>query len=248
MFTYEIISLLFFCLFVLIYAQYQHLKKNKLHWVEENGWVSPDIKSLLAEKEMMEFIQSTKERDYLWFESIDQDRYVPWDMPTDESMLKRLWDFSYFKNNDEIHWNIERSRLSAAAFILGLRIPSRLWLYNRDTLLQIARHEIIRGPRWLVPETEPLAEYVESDQLSIIIDILRCDDLFLSMLLLPTAKLYPFADLWDAYRTHMQFELSLNNDRRVFKKALTIVFHITDTAIPRDYFYFDKEVRDFLLK
>ena len=248
MITRELVILFLFCVIMLAYAYQQYHKKNKVYWVEKDGWISPDIKSLLEDKDMLKFIQSVKEKDYAWFESIDLDRYVPWDQPTEASMLKRLWDYSYIKDNDQKNWDIERSRLSAASFVLNLRIPSRLWLYNRDTLLQIARHELIRGPRWLDPETEPLQPYIKSNHLAMVIDTLRCDEVFLSMLLLPTAKLYPFAELWDSYRTHIQYELALENDRNIFKKALTVIFHMTDTPIPRDYFYFDSEVKEVILQ
>lgn len=240
------IASLFIMVSVLGYIYFYRTHRKNISFEIKDGWVYTDLNILKSQKEMIELMTEVAQDQRHWLREDSANWYAPWDEMGDVDMIVSLWDYCHLRmSEDQNDGYDERVRLSAAAFVLGFRIPQLIWIYNRDVLVQIARYEIVRGLYWAQGGVANLDQFVPIVNLPLCIQRLRGNAQFLEEIISyqgTSGRPPPFGEVWERYGMNPDFIEFFNNEPKALKKALTVFYAVCGLYIPRDYLYFDEEV------
>lgn len=245
----EIVSFLSIVIVFIAFAWWysgKNLKRRDHWWVEKDGWIKADVDALLSEARMSELMAEVDKDRRQWIKKIDRTWFKELQPRSREQLLKILWDYNCMDPH-QVTMQVGKSMISASGIIYGMEVPKRLWNLDRLTLELVAKWELLKGLHWVDVRYDKPLSYVQTPYLRDLIELLRKDSWFLTEVVSAGRHAPLFWDIWEHYSAHEGASAYLNDNALVLKKAMTTMYGVWGIGIPRDCWYYDKEVEMTIL-
>lgn len=236
-------ALIVLAVVVLVLGGFVHhvWKERRSLYEETDGWIHFNAERILAQKPVKKLLQEVARDQRLWLPDCNERWFFEIRKRTPEELLSIAWEIGQKPNTHDSY--AQRALISAACLVHGTPCPFGVWVYNRQMLELVTRYEIMRGLHWINPHKDECMPYKPCIDLpSLTAALLDIDWLWTDVIAKGRGSPY-FFSLWKHLTGLGHVKPGMGEDMDVLRKALTVIYAIIEIPMPRDYRYFDEEVK-----